>query len=542
MIQAMLRDKVARVLGSSAAKLDMDKPLLQLGLDSLMAVELRNWMESELQVNVPISELMHSPSLSRLSELLHEQLFKGSAPAPTAAAAPSSNGHTEVKPAASAFKSAIELLKDAGARTDGQGGLDLNAEVVLDDEIRRDDRAPTVIAAPQNIFLTGATGFLGAFLAEELLRHTSARLHCLVRASDATHGMQRIQSNLAAYDLWRPEYASRLVAIPGDLTQPQLGLSAEQFGELADCIDALYHPGADVNFIGSYATLKPANVHGTHEVLRLAARGRWKVLHHVSTLAVFSLADHIQLQVAREQDNPRHCDALYVGYPQSKWVSEQLVLKARERGVPVCVYRPGVITGQSRTGIGHMEDFISRIIRGCIQIGATSDMEVTVDMTPVDFVSGAIARLSLQPDAVGKVYHLVNPEQMTWDEVVDWLRGHGYPLRKLPSAQWRQELFQKSALSAESALFGLSPLIGEAPEGWKLKIPRLHFDAREALAALTGTGLSCPPMDAELLGRYMDFSVRAGLVPPPSDGNGNGHSNGHSNGSRLPDTAAVAGS
>src|SRR5262249_13021898 len=70
LLDALLRDKVARLLGASPARLDGDRPLLQLGLDSLMAVELRNWVEGELRVNLPIVELMRSPSLSRLSELL----------------------------------------------------------------------------------------------------------------------------------------------------------------------------------------------------------------------------------------------------------------------------------------------------------------------------------------------------------------------------------------------------------------------------------------------------------------------------------------
>ncbi len=74
LLEALLRDKVARVLGMSADRLDIDKPLLNLGIDSLMAVELRNWIEQELRVNLPIMELMRSPSLSRLIDLLLEQL------------------------------------------------------------------------------------------------------------------------------------------------------------------------------------------------------------------------------------------------------------------------------------------------------------------------------------------------------------------------------------------------------------------------------------------------------------------------------------
>jgi aryl carrier-like protein len=74
LVQVLIRDKVARVLGTTPERLDDDRPLLQLGLDSLMAVELRNWIEGELQVNLPIVELMRSPSLSGLAGLLAEQL------------------------------------------------------------------------------------------------------------------------------------------------------------------------------------------------------------------------------------------------------------------------------------------------------------------------------------------------------------------------------------------------------------------------------------------------------------------------------------
>ena len=73
-LDALLRDKVARVLGTSPEQLDDQRPLLQLGIDSLMAVELRNWIEGELQVNLPVVELMRSPSLAGLVELLSEQL------------------------------------------------------------------------------------------------------------------------------------------------------------------------------------------------------------------------------------------------------------------------------------------------------------------------------------------------------------------------------------------------------------------------------------------------------------------------------------
>ncbi len=74
LLDTMVRDKVARVLGTSPDRLDGDRPLLQLGVDSLMAVELRNWLEGELRVDLPIVALMRSPNVSGLVELLAERL------------------------------------------------------------------------------------------------------------------------------------------------------------------------------------------------------------------------------------------------------------------------------------------------------------------------------------------------------------------------------------------------------------------------------------------------------------------------------------
>jgi NADPH:quinone reductase-like Zn-dependent oxidoreductase/acyl carrier protein len=74
LLESLLRDKVARILGTGPDRLDAETVLLNLGFDSLMAVELRNWIEGELRVKVPIVELMRSPSVARLREFLGERL------------------------------------------------------------------------------------------------------------------------------------------------------------------------------------------------------------------------------------------------------------------------------------------------------------------------------------------------------------------------------------------------------------------------------------------------------------------------------------
>ena len=117
---------------------------------------------------------------------------------------------------------------------------------------------------------------------------TSARVVCLVRAGGEAEALKRIQRNLAQYLIDAGDRASRIVPLAGDLAQPRLGLTEEQFARLAQDVDVIYHNGAQVHFLHPYSTLKPANVLGTQEVLRLAATTQLKPVHFVSTLSVLS--------------------------------------------------------------------------------------------------------------------------------------------------------------------------------------------------------------------------------------------------------------
>jgi acyl transferase domain-containing protein/aryl carrier-like protein len=101
LVDVLLRDKLSRILGTSADRLDGDKPLLNLGVDSLMAVELRNWIEQELRVNLPIVELMRSPGLSALTDLLLELFTQEDGVSPSAPARTEQhNGHASPMAAA----------------------------------------------------------------------------------------------------------------------------------------------------------------------------------------------------------------------------------------------------------------------------------------------------------------------------------------------------------------------------------------------------------------------------------------------------------
>ncbi len=282
-------------------------------------------------------------------------------------------------------------------------------------------------------------------------------------------------------------------------------------------MDAVYHCGARVEFVYPYQMLKPDNVLGTREVLRLACHGTPKKVHYVSTLAVFSLADHLRLKTARETDIPEGIEALDLGYFQTKWVAECLVRAAANRGLPVTIYRPGIIAGESRTGETHRNDLLTRVMLSCVHVGLAPDSGLGVHVTPVDFASRAIVHLSRRPDAAGQVYHVLG--QLTnWTTLLDWIGEFGYALRRVPFPEWRGALIAVPTTEPHP-MTALSPFLPELEAGEDEVAGSLRqFDFSNAQAALAASGVTCPPVDAALIARYLAHAVRSGLIEPPGPG------------------------
>jgi thioester reductase-like protein len=384
--------------------------------------------------------------------------------------------------------------------------LDLNAEAVLDPDIRPGVGIPLPENSASAIFLTGASGFLGAYLLRDLLTATKATVSCLVRCASEPDGVERIRKNLLKYDLWRDEFAARILAVPGDLARPMLGLKASVFENLSNTIDAVYHNGAHVNLIYPYANLKKPNVGGTEEIIRLACQGRPKSLHHISTVGIFPPVATSGVTIL--ESDPSTCwQSLPAGYQQSKWVAERLVEIAAERGLPVRIYRPGFISGDSQTGIWNTDDFLPRLIKGCIQMGSAPASGALVDMAPVDYVSKAIVHLSLHRDEHSGPYHFVSPCYISAGEFVGILGSLGYQLNHTSYEDWRKTLLN-TGKSLDNALY---PLLSMFTEDTYLEhMPA--FDCRHALEALKGSGISCPEIDTDLIGTYLDYFKRSGFL------------------------------
>ncbi|MFC5662279.1 amino acid adenylation domain-containing protein [Kitasatospora misakiensis] len=415
--------------------------------------------------------------------------------------------------------------RDGQSGRDGAGetAVDWAAEARLATPVRQSWSPAPSRAEPTEILLTGATGFCGAHLLDALLHTTTARIHCLVRAPDEEHALERLRA--AQQRFLRHDLADRrVVPLVGDLAEPLLGLSQQRFEHLAGSLDAIHHLGGQVNFIYPYHQLRGANVDGTREIVRLAGHSRGIPVHYLSTLAVLAGFGPAGVGEVTERTPLAHPDRLAVGYVESKWVAEQLLHHAAEAGLPVTVLRTNDVTGDLRTGVMNTGTEICALIKYLAESGSCPDVRLPLDFVPADRFSRAICHIVAHAPAIGEVYHLTSPRPAGLPDLAERLRARGHPVDEVPYEQWVQGLVRFAAGHPTHPMTPFVPLFVDRVPGTELSISEMYFrptfplfDRANTEHALTGSGLVLPAVDDGLLDFYLDRLTAEGFLSPPLD-------------------------
>jgi thioester reductase-like protein len=335
------------------------------------------------------------------------------------------------------------------------------------------------------IFLTGCTGYIGAHVAANLLADHGDTLNVLVRARNAQEARERLwhalQLHMEAAQF--EKYAdSRLRIFLGDLTAERFGLAEDDYRKLVRSTDSVIHCAASLNRKSEKSCLN-VNLRGTLEVIQLASRARddhgLRRFSHVSTVAV---AGHRANEVVQEDQAIEWDRSDYDPYARTKKFCEHM-LRQLLHDVPRTIFRPSIVLGDSRRPETNQFDMVRAFVflagLPALPFRATDK----VDIVPVDYVAGAIAKLH-QGKPAHEIYHLSSgTDSETFQELTDALsqaqgkRGPVYmPSLERPSAK------------VVSALAGRAGKIGGLATLMKVFLPYLVwntvFDNRRVVAEM----------------------------------------------------------
>ncbi|MCX2932902.1 carboxylic acid reductase [Mycobacterium sp. CVI_P3] len=422
------------LLGAAAADLRPDAHFTDLGGDSLSALTFANLLNEIFGIDVPVGVIVSPASdLQAIAGYVEaERTFGGRRPT---------------------------FASIHGVDTPEARAADLTLDRFIDPS--------TLVAAPslpgpksevRTVLLTGATGFLGRYLALEWLermRLVDGTVICLVRAKDDGAARARLDATFDSGDPkllahYRELAVNHLEVIAGDKGEENLGLDPQTWQRLADTVDLIVDPAALVNHVLPYRELFGPNAVGTAELIRIALTTTLKPFVYVSTIGVgagIAPGRFTEDGDIREISPTRAVDDSYAnGYSNSKWAGEVLLREANDLcGLPVSVFRCDMILADTTYGGQlNLPDMFTRLMLSLVATGIAPasfyelDAEgrrqrAHYDGLPVEFIADAISTLGAQVSEGFETYHVMNPydDGIGLDEFVDWLIEAGHPIQRI---------------------------------------------------------------------------------------------------------------
>ncbi|KAF9529980.1 hypothetical protein CPB83DRAFT_851382 [Crepidotus variabilis] len=390
---------------------------------------------------------------------------------------------------------------------------------------------PDFKEAPITVFLTGATGFLGAFVLRDLLAREPRvkKVICLVRGKTLDQAVARLKEGSSDRGVWKEEWiqSGRLEVVTGDLGLDKFGLSEDRWHKATKETDVVLHNGALVHWVFPYEKLRAANVLSTLTAIDFAATGKPKSLVFVSSTSAIDTDYYVKLAessrwISNLRGIPENDDlegartTLKTGYGQTKWVSEKLLMEAGKRGLNGHIVRPGYVVGDSLTAVTNTDDFIWRLVKGCIQLGQVPDINNTINMVPVDHVARctALAAVSPLPDASLSVLHITANPLPTFNGMLSVLSQYGYSTEPCEYVVWRRKLEQHVLEVQDNALFPLLHFVlDDLPTS--TKAPNLD-NSNTTRLLLQEQNTPTSTVDDPLMGLYISWLVAADFLPPPT--------------------------
>jgi thioester reductase-like protein len=418
-----------RLMIRQILKLDQDEPLndeenLQdLGMDSLMMIEMKNAVQSAMsnRVKITVNSFKDCKNINELTTRLM-QLLSGD----------SSTGF--IPPTREEF---LELTRE---------------DSVLPSHII--PAGPHCLPSEiETILITGVTGNLGPYILREIARRPSIKkIYCLLRADDASRALQRLEGALKQKNLLKQIAMEKIICVAGSVIKPLLGIDSAIYSNLSHEVDAVVHLAVQSNFsdvyrraeIGGDRDLRTINVIGTLNVLDFSSTQKTKILFHASSIVANGSVDE-EKRLSETWPAPDECEKLpNLAYPVSKYVCDRLMAQAVERGLPVKVFRFPAVGGDSKTGgnVNYESNQLMLRLMGYLSLGYMPDLPFPFFVLPADVCSELSVNIFFDDSTPYEIYNVYNPNACNETDIVGIAKDLGYQVQVIEVQEFLERLSQ----------------------------------------------------------------------------------------------------
>lgn len=313
-IEQLILDTWLRVI--PGVDIGVTDNFFELGGDSVLATQLVRELNAVLPFEIEMHELFENLTVEALANLAHSR----------------TDTNSSLNPASADIQNHDKLLEDIRLTVERFEQLRFSSAAI------RESGNGEV-----EVFITGASGWVGSYVLAQLLSQPHIRVVALLRKSDVSDDIgakQVLLAQLTRHGVNLPSSRhSRLQVVLGDITQDDLGLDANTWRQISHNSQAIFHLAASKNVLQDYTSLSQSNVRPLYDVVRLAQETRLKPVFFTSPMTVCRRNIDGQVVVFPEEAGQNEPTGLLTGYAQSKWVGEQILLAATERGLPMRIYR-----------------------------------------------------------------------------------------------------------------------------------------------------------------------------------------------------------
>ncbi|KAL4787288.1 hypothetical protein BJX76DRAFT_363631 [Aspergillus varians] len=425
-LKVFLRETLTKVLPArDPSDFTNEVDFFALGMDSLQATQLRSVLIRSLDIKghkLGLNIAFEHPSIGSLARCLYSL----------------SSGTSEVE---TSIEEQMEALVDKYS------------------DFEQHVPCPNGLSG-RYIVVTGATGSLGCHVVAKLSALPDVhKVYCFVRADSPIDAYGRLLGSLHArriYDTLSTSSKNKIIALPSDLSVPELGLNTTTYNTLTSSLTDIIHCAWSVNFNLHLSSFEQDNITGLKNLINLCLQS------HRPTPATLNFCSSISAAIRTpgakipESLPPSLESAQPMGYAQSKLVAEHICLNAaHQAGLRARVLRIGQVVGDTAHGIWNTTEAIPLMIQAATTIGALPKLDEYHRWLPVDSVAGVIVDISLSSpasdplnpgcdadaDAAQPVFNIINPNAFHWTrDLLPYLRGAGLEFEELDQRAWVRRL------------------------------------------------------------------------------------------------------